>query len=79
MTFAKCNRKLARMLAVMEPGKEYTAADLAMILGSSRCEVGALMRSAVADRLVDIVGTAKTGYRDSGKGYIYRVNEDGKE
>lgn len=79
MTFARCDRKIARMLDAMEPGMDYTAADLAKILESSRCEIGALMRSAVADGLIDKVGTAKTGYLNSGKGYVYRVNKDGRQ
>ena len=76
MTFPKCDRKLAKLLAVMEPGKDYTAAELACLTKSSRCEVGALLRSATADGQVKIVGVATTGWR-SGTGFIYRVNEDG--
>lgn len=78
LTFPKCDRKLARLLAVMEPGKDYTAAELACLTKSSRCEVGALLRSATADGQVKIVGVATTGWR-SGTGFIYRVNENGKE
>lgn len=78
MTFARCDRKLARLLAVMEPGTDYTAAELSMLTKGSRCEVGALLRSATADGRVKIVGIATTGWRN-GTGFIYRVNEDGRE
>ena len=67
--------KLERILSYMEPGTDYTAAELAVISKCSRNEVGGQLRKAVADGRVKIVGIATTGWR-SGTGFIYRINSE---
>ena len=64
---------LERILNRMEPGVDYTAAELALLSKSSRNEVGGQLRKAVADERVKIVGVATTGWR-CGTGFIYRIN-----
>ena len=66
---------LDRILHKMEPGKDYTAAELAVITGQSRNVVGNQLRKAVADERVKIVGVATTGWRN-GTGFIYRINKE---
>ena len=65
---------LERILNRMEPGVDYTAAELAVMTRFSRNIVGQQLRKAVADERVKIVGVATTGWR-SGTGFIYRINE----
>ena len=66
---------LERILNRMEPGVDYTAAELAVITRFSRNIVGQQLRKAVADERVKIVGVATTGWR-SGTGFIYRIKEE---
>ena len=65
---------LERILNRMEPGVDYTAAELAVLTKQSRNVVGNQLRKATADGRVKIVGIATTGWR-SGTGFIYRINE----
>lgn len=64
-----------QILAHMEPGLDYTAAELAYLSKQSRNVVGGQLRKATACGRVVIVGTAKTGYR-TGNGYVYRLVEE---
>ena len=66
---------LERILNRMEPGVDYTAAELAVITRFSRNIVGQQLRKAVADGRVEIVGVATTGWR-TGTGFIYRIKEE---
>ena len=66
---------LERILNRMEPGVDYTAAELAVITRFSRNIVGQQLRKAVADERVKIVGVATTGWR-TGTGFIYRINSE---
>ena len=66
---------LERILNHMEPGVDYTAAELAVMTRFSRNIVGQQLRKAVADERVEIVGVATTGWR-SGTGFIYRIKEE---
>ena len=66
---------LERILNRMEPGVDYTAAELAAMTRYSRNIVGQQMRKAVADGRVEIVGVATTGWR-TGTGFIYRINSE---
>ena len=66
---------LERILNRMEPGVDYTAAELAVMTRFSRNIVGQQLRKAVADDRVKIVGVATTGWR-SGTGFIYRIKEE---
>ena len=66
---------LERILNRMEPGVDYTAAELAVMTRFSRNIVGQQLRKAVADERVEIVGVATTGWR-SGTGFIYRIKEE---
>ena len=66
---------LERILNRMEPGVDYTAAELAVMTRFSRNIVGQQLRKAVADERVKIVGVATTGWR-SGTGFIYRIKEE---
>ena len=66
---------LERILNRMEPGVDYTAAELAVMTRFSRNIVGQQLRKAVADGRVEIVGVATTGWR-SGTGFIYRINSE---
>ena len=66
---------LERILNRMEPGVDYTAAELAVISRFSRNIVAQQLRKAVADERVKIVGVATTGWR-CGTGFIYRINSE---
>ncbi len=67
--------KYERILAKMEPGVEYTAAEIAYASGFSRCEVCGQLRKATDTGRVQIVGFAASGYRANMTTYIYKLTE----
>ena len=64
-----------QILSHMDPGVDYTAAELAYKAKQSRNVVAGQLRKAVADGRVEIVGVATTGWR-TGTGFIYRINSE---
>lgn len=63
-----------RILRKMEPGVDYTAGELAFLSKDSAIGVGGIMRKAVNEGRVIVVGQVRTG---CGKGWtnVYRITE----